>query len=79
VHNFFARVNRRPASAPASSGAAKFFAYAVSSTPKHFFASVLEVPISWAFLASRTKKRENFQDCRTIARRAMPANAGGGG
>jgi hypothetical protein len=26
VHNFFARVNRRPASAPASFGAAEFFA-----------------------------------------------------
>jgi hypothetical protein len=51
----------------------------VSSTPKYFFASMLEVAISSAFLASRTKKRGNFQNGRTIARRAMPVNAAGGG
>jgi hypothetical protein len=43
-----------------------------------FFASMLEVAISSAFLASCTKKRGNFQNGRTIARRAMPANAAGG-
>jgi hypothetical protein len=40
---------------------------------------MLEVTISSAFLASRTKKRGNFENCGTIARRAMAANAAGGG
>jgi hypothetical protein len=78
VHNFFARVNPRPAFAPASFRAAKFFACARVKHAQVFFAFVLEVAISSAFLASCTKKRENFQNCRTIARRAMPANAAGG-
>jgi hypothetical protein len=78
VHNFFARVNRRPASAPASFGAAEFFAYARVKQAQVFFVFMLEVAVSSAFLASCTKKRGNFQNCRTIARRAMPANVAGG-
>jgi hypothetical protein len=78
VHNFFARVNRRPASAPASFGAAEFFACARVKYAQVFFASTLEVTISSAFLASCKKKRGNFQNCRTIARRAMSANPDGG-
>jgi hypothetical protein len=78
VHNFFARVNRRPASAPASFGAAEFFACARVKHAQVFFASMLEVAISSAFLASCTQKRGNFQNCGTIARRAMRANATGG-
>jgi hypothetical protein len=38
-----------------------------------------EIAISSAFLASRTKKRGNVQNCRTIARRAMAAKEGGDG
>jgi hypothetical protein len=79
VHNFFARVNRRPASVPASSGAAVFFAGARVKRGEVFFAFVLEVAISSAFLASPTKKLANSQNCRTIARCAMPANAAGSG
>jgi hypothetical protein len=79
VHNFFSRVNRRLASAPASFGAVEFFACARVKHAQVFFASMLEVAISWAFLASRTKKRGNFQNRRTIARRAMLANAASGG
>ena len=78
VHNFFARVNRRPVSAPASSGTAEFSACARVKRAQVFFVSMLEVSISSAFLASGTEKRANSQNCRTIARRAMPANAGGG-
>jgi hypothetical protein len=79
VHNFFARVNRRPASAPASFGAAEFVACARVKHAQLFFASMSEIAISSAFLASRTKKRGNVQNCRTIARRAMAAKEGGGG
>jgi hypothetical protein len=46
----------------------------VSRTPS-IFIFMLKVPISSAFLESRTKKRANFQNCRTIARGAMRPNA----
>src|SRR5215469_14822190 len=78
VHNFFARVNRRGASAPASSGAAEIVACARVKHVQVFFSFISETAISSAFLASRTKKRGNFQNCRTIARRAMSATKGGG-
>src|SRR6516225_6544737 len=51
----------------------------VSSKLNYFSAFGSEVAISSAFLASRTEKPGNFQNCRTIARRAMPAKKGGGG
>jgi hypothetical protein len=79
VHNFFARVNRRPASTPASFGAAEFFACARVKRAQAFFVSMSEVAIPSAFLASRAKNRGNFRTGRTIARRAMPAEAAGGG
>jgi len=79
VHNFFARVNRRPVSAPASSGAAEIVACARVKHVQVFFSFISETAISSAFLAFRTKKRGNFQNCRAIARRAMPAKEGGGG
>ena len=76
---FLTRVNRRPASAPAPFGAAEFFACVRVKQAQLFFASRSEIAISSAFLASRPKQRGNFQNCRTIAGRAMPAKKGGGG
>jgi hypothetical protein len=62
VHNYFARVNRRAPSAPAWFGVAEFFACARVKRAQAFFVSMSEVTIPSAFLASRTKKRRNFQN-----------------
>jgi hypothetical protein len=64
---------------PHSSGAAEFFAVARVKRTQVFFASMLEVAISSAFLATCANKRGNFQNCRTIARGTMPAKQAGGG
>ena len=79
MHNFFARVNLGPASAPASFGAPDLVACVRVKHAKVFFAFMLEMAILSAFLASRISKRTNSQNCRAIARRAMPANATDGG
>jgi hypothetical protein len=79
MHNFFARVNLGPASAPAPFGAPEFVACVRVKHAEVFFAFMLEMTISSAFLASRNSKRANSQNCRAIARRPMPANATDGG
>jgi hypothetical protein len=78
VHNYFAKVNRRPASASGSLGVASFFARARVKYAKVFFASMVEVAILSAFFASHRKQRGNFQVCGAWARRAMAANPIGG-
>src|SRR5215472_297246 len=64
----------RPHLAPLTSSPA-----CVSSASKYFFAFMLEMAISSALLASRTRKRANSQNCRAMARRATPTNATDGG
>jgi hypothetical protein len=50
VHNYFTKVNRRPASASGSLGAADFFVRPRVKHAKVFFASMVEIPILSAFL-----------------------------
>jgi hypothetical protein len=56
-------------------GAAYFFACAYVKRAEVFFAFMLEVAISSAFLSSRAKKHANSQNRRTIARRATVTRA----